>query len=141
MTKEKNPFARTRQDHQTEVAEDYVELIYRLGQPGPGGSVRTVDLVNALAVAQPTVTKALDRLQKEGLVTIIPRQSIELTPEGIELAKASLERHELIVNFLVTLGVPSHQAELDTEGIEHHVSDLTLKAIQNFLKNRPNSET
>ncbi|MBL8067260.1 MAG: manganese-binding transcriptional regulator MntR [Armatimonadetes bacterium] len=134
MAKERNPFARTRLDHQTEVAEDYVELIYRLGQPEPGGPVRTVDLVHALAVSQPTVTKALDRLQREGLVTVIPRQSVALTTAGIALAQASHDRHELILEFLVAIGVPKAQAELDTEGIEHHVSSATLEAFRKFLE-------
>lgn len=141
MAKERNPFARTRQDHQTEVAEDYVELIYRLGQPEPGGSVRTVDLVNALAVSQPTVTKALDRLQREGLVTVVPRQSVDLTQMGLNLARESLERHDLIVRFLIALGVPPEVAELDTEGIEHHVSRATLSAFREYLENSPVKET
>ncbi len=136
MTKKENPFVRTREDHQTEIAEDYVELIYRLGDPEPGNLVRTTDLVEALGVAQPTVTKTLDRLQREGLVTVIPRQSVELTSTGRELAERSLARHETIVNFLIHIGVPPNQAELDTEGIEHHVSDVTLRAFQSFIEKR-----
>jgi DtxR family transcriptional regulator, manganese transport regulator len=133
VTKQSNPFVRTREDHQTEIAEDYVELIYRLGDPEPGGLVRTTDLVTALGVAQPTVTKTLDRLQREGLVTVIPRQSVELTPTGRDLAEKSLARHETIVNFLIQIGVPADQAELDTEGIEHHVSQVTLQAFEAFI--------
>lgn len=136
MTKHKNPFVRTREDHQTEIAEDYVELIYRLGDPEPGSLVRTTDLVAELGVAQPTVTKTLDRLQRDGLVTVIPRQSVELTPAGRTLAEKSLARHETIVNFLIQIGVPAQQAELDTEGIEHHVSEVTLKAFEKFIDTR-----
>ena len=69
-----NPFARTREDHRAEVAEDYVELIHRLGRDG---DVRTTDLAGALGVAQPTVTKALDRLERSGLVVVNPTYTLK----------------------------------------------------------------
>lgn len=126
-----NPFARTREDHRSEVAEDYVELIFQLGQHG---DVRTTHLVQALGVAQPTVTKALDKLQRDGLVTVHPRRSVELTHEGESMARESLERHELIVRFLISIGVDREVAEMDAEGIEHHVSEATQKAIARYLR-------
>jgi DtxR family manganese transport transcriptional regulator len=124
-----NPFARTREDHRSEVAEDYVELIYRLG-----GNVRTSDLVAALGVAQPTVTKALDRLQRDGLVVVQPRKGVELTESGLELARDIHERHDLIVRFLEAVGVPRPVAEVDAEGIEHHVSEATQRAFSRFVR-------
>lgn len=132
MRLETNPFARTRDDHRSELAEDYVELIHRLEGGGEEG-VRTVDLVQALDVAQPTVTKALDRLQREGLVRIEPRSRIYLTRQGRAVAEASLARHRTIVRFLEVIGVPPDQAELDAEGIEHHVSEVTLRAMERFV--------
>lgn len=128
-----NPFARTREDHRSEVAEDYVELIYRLGREG---GVRTADLVSALGVSQPTVTKALDRLQRDGLVVVNPRRSVGLTEEGVALAKEMEERHQLVVGFLQSIGVPREVAELDAEGIEHHLSEATQKAMKSFLRTR-----
>ena len=128
-----NPFARTREDHRAEVAEDYVELIHRLGRDG---DVRTTDLAGALGVAQPTVTKALDRLERSGLVVVNPRRSVGLTEEGMGLARRMEERHGLIVRFLESLGVPPDVAELDAEGIEHHVSESTQRAMKAFLKQR-----
>ena len=125
-------FRRVREAHQTEVAEDYVELIYRLEGESADG-VRTVDLVEALAVAQPTVTKTLERLQRDGLVEVEPRRRVLLTAKGRELAQTSLERHETIVSFLLAIGVPATHAELDAEGIEHHVSETTLAAMRRFL--------
>jgi DtxR family manganese transport transcriptional regulator len=127
-----NPFARARDDHRSEVAEDYVELIYRLMQGRE--EVRTADLVEALGVSQPTVTQTLDRLQRDGLVRVHPRRRVELTKEGGELAKALLERHVLIVRFLEAVGVPREVAELDAEGIEHHVSETTQRAIARFVR-------
>lgn len=114
------------------MAEDYVELIYRLERDSAEG-VRTVDLVEALAVAQPTVTKTLERLQRDGLVEVEPRRRVLLTAKGRELAQTSLERHETIVSFLLAIGVPATHAELDAEGIEHHVSETTLVAMRRFL--------
>lgn len=123
-----NAFARTREDHRSEVAEDYVELIHRLGD-----TARTADLVAALGVAQPTVTKTLDRLEREGLVKVHPRKSVELTREGRRMARELAERHTLIVKFLVAVGVPREVAEVDAEGIEHHVSEATQMAIAKFV--------
>lgn len=132
MAERKNSFARAREDHRTEMAEDYVELIFRLeGQVGEG--VRNADLVRALGVSQPTVTKALERLQADGLVNFEPRQKVKLTDSGRKLAEACLKRHKVVLAFLKAIGVPSHQAELDTEGIEHHVSELTLGAMEDWL--------
>jgi DtxR family manganese transport transcriptional regulator len=128
---EANVYARTRADHQTETAEDYVELVLRL--EAEHRPVRTVDLVEALGVAQPTVTKTLERLQKDGWVTVLPRRGVELTAAGRQLAESSLARHRLIEAFLVKLGVPTGQAALDAEGMEHHVSPLTLRAMARFL--------
>lgn len=132
MVNQTRGFERTRTDHSRETAEDYVELILRL-EPSVDEGVRNVDLVNALGVAQPTVTKAVDRLQAEGLVTVEPRRRILLTQEGRQLAVASLARHQSVVDFLVYVGVPIGQAELDAEGIEHHVSEITLTAMRAFL--------
>lgn len=126
----KNPFVRAREDHRTEVREDYLELIYRLGGTG---EVRTADLVSALGVAQPTVTQTLDRLEREGLVRVARRRGVSLTEEGWRLALEAKERHELTVRFLVALGVPSGVAELDAEGIEHHLSETTVAAIGRYL--------
>ena len=142
MTKSQNPYAKTRDDHQTETSEDYVEAIYRETADQlfdftqgcdtiPG--VKTVALSRALGVAQPTVTKILTRLERDGLVCIHPRQHVHLTESGYELARASLARHELVVQFLTRLGVSAQQAELDAEGVEHHLSQESLTAMQKFL--------
>ncbi len=129
-----NPYARTREDHRSEVAEDYVELIYRLGRDR--AEVRTADLVEALGVAQPTVTKALDRLHRDGLVNVHPRRRVELTSTGEALASEIMKRHVLIVKFLEAVGVPTEVAELDAEGIEHHVSETTQRAFARFVRGR-----
>jgi DtxR family manganese transport transcriptional regulator len=135
----RNAWEKTRQDHAKESAEDYVEAIYRLeSQARDAGDdrrqVRLTDLADQFQVSAPTVSKLLARLESEGLVSVQPRSHIELTEEGLRVAEQSLRRHQIVVDFLEKLGVSAHQAELDAEGIEHHVSQETLVAMQRFLE-------
>lgn len=139
LTTGHNPFAKTRGDHAGETAEDYVEAILRLAGRGNDHScdcapkARTADIARHFEVAQPTVTKILQRLETEGLVCIHRRQFVHLTEAGDELASTSLKRHQTIVQFLLNLGVSESQAQLDTEGMEHHISDETLRAFERHL--------
>lgn len=126
-----NRFRRTREDHSRETAEDYVELIDGLIRES--GEARAVDLADRLGVSHVVVTKTVQRLQREGLVTSQPYRSIFLTEEGSQLARKSKERHHLVHEFLVAIGVPAEVAETDAEGIEHHVSKETLTAMQTYL--------
>lgn len=126
-------FQRVRTAHQTELAEDYVELIAELIEQT--GEARVVDLAGRLGVASATVNNTIQRLQRDGLVTSKPYRSIFLTEQGQELAAASRERHRIVRDFLVALGVDKNTAEADAEGIEHHVSETTLEAFRNFIHN------
>lgn len=125
-----NRFERTRQDHSLETAEDYVELIARLIEET--GEARAVDLASRLGVSPVTVGKTIKRLVREGYVTSEPYRSIFLTAKGKRLAKESEERHAIVLDFLISLGVPVKTAEADAEGIEHHVSAETLAAMKRF---------
>lgn len=124
-------FQRTRDDHSRENAEDYVELIDSITRER--GKTRAVDLARRLGITHVTVAKTIQRLIREGLVTAEPYQAIHLTDKGRDLAAKTRERHELVFSFLLALGVSPDQAEIDTEGIEHHVSDETLKAMRKYL--------
>jgi len=121
---------RTSSDHAQELAEDYVELIDEL--IAERGEARAVDLARRLGVTHVTVTKTIARLKHEGLVTSAPYRSIFLTASGRRLARQARERHEVVVRFLLALGVPADVAEADAEGIEHHVSPRTLRAMRDF---------
>ncbi len=125
-------YRRTRLDHAHELAEDYVELIDDLIEKC--GEARAVDIARHLGVTHVTVTKSVTRLQAEGLVTSAPYRSIFLTEKGRQLAHRARERHRLVLNFLLALGVPRSDAEADAEGIEHHISPRTLDAMKRFLK-------
>jgi DtxR family manganese transport transcriptional regulator len=124
--------ARTRQDHSQELAQDYVELIADL--IGRHGEARVVDLARRLGVTHVTVNRAVQRLQRVGLLTTEPYRAIFLTAAGQKLARESRERHDLVVRFLIAVGVPAAIAESDAEGIEHHVSRETLGAFRRYLQ-------
>ena len=117
-------FDRIRQAHQSEVAEDYVEMISDLIEET--GEARTVDLAARFGVTSPTVNAIVRRLQRENLVETRPYRSIFLTEDGKALAESSRARHQIVRDFLVTIGVPETVAEEDAEGVEHHVSEQTL---------------
>jgi len=123
-------FERVRAAHQQEVAEDYVELIADLIDVT--GEARAVDLSERLGVTNATVTATLNRLIREGLVTKVRYRSIFLTEAGRRLAETSRERHRVVRDFLLALGVDAETAETDAEGIEHHISETTLAALRRF---------
>ncbi len=120
-------FARVREAHQTETAEDYVEMISDLIELQ--GEARVIDLANYFGIAHATVSKIITRLNKEGYVINRPYRSIFLTEKGKTLALHCKERHEIVYNFLRALNIKSEIAHLDAEGMEHHVSEETLKAF------------
>lgn len=124
-------FQKTRADHATEIAEDYVEMIRQCIREH--GEARTVDIARALGVSHVTVNKTISRLQEEGLVTSEPYRAIFLTEKGENLARWSEARHQMVVQLLRRLGVNEVDAERDAEGIEHHLSAATLDAIRRFL--------
>lgn len=123
---------RIRDDHATELAEDYVEAIADLIESE--GACRLIDLAAHFGVTHVTANRTVGRLQRDGLVTTEPYAPIELTAEGTRLAKASRRRHEIVYKFLLALGVRKKTAAVDAEGIEHHVSPETLRKMQQFLK-------
>ena len=131
-------FDRTRSDHRNEIAEDYVELIADLIDAT--GEARAVDLANRLGVSNATVTNAISRLQREGLVRSEPYRSIFLTQDGRDLAEHCRRRHSIVYRFLRALGVAEETARADAEGIEHHVSKETLAAFNRLLQQRDRGE-
>lgn len=124
------PHRRTRHDHASETAEDYVEAVAEILHQQ--GSCRVTDLARRFAVSHVTVNRIVDRLQKEGLLSTRPYQPIELTPKGRRLATRCRERHEIVYRFLRAIGVDEETAAIDAEGIEHHVSPATLQRFQEF---------
>jgi DtxR family manganese transport transcriptional regulator len=125
-------FRRSRRDRASEIAQDYVEAIADLSLSL--GEARVTDLARRLGVTHVTVNRTLARLFQAGYVNTRPYRAIFLTDSGRKLAVESKKRHETVVAFLRSLGIPERTAELDAEGIEHHVSPETLAAFENKLK-------
>jgi|TARA_B110000438_G_scaffold283241_1_gene311065 DtxR family manganese transport transcriptional regulator len=125
-------FKKVRDAHKTENTEDYLEIIADL--LNSKGEARIVDIANELDIAQATANKTIQRLQNQGFVKKEPYRSIFLTLKGQELASISKKRHIVVLTFLKKLGIDPQTAEADAEGIEHHVSDKTLKKMEQFNK-------
>ena len=128
--KGRNQHERTRDDHATELAEDYVEAIAELIEAH--GQCRVRDLAEHFGVTHVTVNRAVSRFQRDGLVSTQRYGPVELTPEGAELAEASRRRHIIVYEFLLALGVSEKTAAIDSEGIEHHASPETLQRMKTF---------
>lgn len=127
-------FSGVRSAHQIETAEDYVELIADL--IAVKQEARLSDLSQRLGVSHATASKVLSRLRAEGYVESEPYRALFLTEKGAALARACKERHEVVLDFLMALGVRREIAEFDAEGIEHHISAETLAQFRKFLDRR-----
>ena len=125
-------FDQARSARSSAMLEDYTELIADL-QAGQG-EARTTDIARALGVTHPTANKAIARLKREGLATSKPYRGVFLTEAGQAMAERCRARHRTVVKLLVALGVPPETAEIDAEGMEHHVSPTTLDAFDTFLR-------
>jgi len=125
-------FSKVRNAHKTENTEDYLELIAELHNTN--GEARIVDIANKLGIAQATANKTIQRLQTLGYIRREPYRSLFLTIKGQKIASYSKKRHNTVYNFLLNLGLDLKTAEADSEGIEHHVSEKTLKKMEKFNK-------
>lgn len=121
-----------RKQNANELAQDYVEAIHELNAAGQ--RARVTDLQDIFGVSHVTVIRALQRFEKQGLLTRSRSRGIQLTAEGGQMAHAAAERHDLVVDFLRALGVSKNQANMDAEGIEHHLSKETIRALKRFLR-------
>lgn len=123
-------YAAVRNAHETELVEDYVELIGDLLKHQ--GEARSTDIASRMGVSQATVAKMIRRLKSLDLVVSQPYRSLFLTHAGETMAKESRQRHAIVLQFLRALGVDDPTARIDAEGMEHHVSQETLDIMQRF---------
>jgi DtxR family manganese transport transcriptional regulator len=131
-TPESDRFRSTRAAHASERTEDYVEAIAQLIERT--GQARVTDLARMMGVTHVTVSRIVARLAEQKLVRATRHQPITLTTAGERLARDVSARHDVVLRFLLSLGVPAKHAELDAEGIEHHVSPTTIRAMEAWLK-------
>jgi DtxR family manganese transport transcriptional regulator len=117
-----------------ETTEDYVEAVAELIESL--GKCRVTDLARKFAVSHVTVSKTVTRLIQAGFLQSAPYGPVELTRKGKKLAEESRTRHEIVYRFLLSIGVSDAVAQIDTEGIEHHVSPETLKCLERITNER-----
>jgi DtxR family manganese transport transcriptional regulator len=127
-------FKRARQARETEIVEDYVELIADLIDEQ--GEARSVDVAKRLGVTGATVNKMIARLKQMNFVNTEPYRSVFLTDAGRKMAEASRARHHTVVALLRAVGVDEATAWADAEGMEHRCSLETLTAFSEFVKKR-----
>jgi len=120
------------------AVEDYLERIQELIETK--GYARVVDIAGCLGVSQASVTNMAKRLDAEGFIRHERYRGMVLTEEGESVALAIKERHRILTDFLILLGISSAVVAQDVEGLEHHLSASSLKAIEALcreLSSRP----
>ena len=110
-------------------AEDYLEAIFVLSKRG---KVRSVDIANHMQFAKPTISIKMKQFRDNGYIFFEADRSIHLTEKGAEIATRIHERHELLVEVLMAIGVDETQAREDACKIEHNISEKTFECIKNF---------
>jgi Mn-dependent DtxR family transcriptional regulator len=108
--------------------EDYLERI--LGLINTKGYARVVDIAQALEISQASVTNMVQRMDAEGLLKYEKYRGLVLTTAGETLARNITRRHELLTDFLKLLGLDDEVIYHDVEGMEHHISPSTVRAIE-----------
>ena len=115
----------------TDRMEDYLEVIYELVQEK--GYATTVDISSYLNVSSPSVTKMMQKLDETGYLKYEKYRGIKLTNEGIRIARNIRNRHGLLAEFFMIIGVDEETANNDAEGIEHHLHPETMKKLEEFI--------
>lgn len=125
-------FEKSRLQHAEENTSDYLEIIADLIDEK--GEARLVDVAFRLGVSKATANRKVATLQRDGHIKTEPYRSIFLEPSGRKIAEESKARHITVLEFLLAIGVPPDIAEIDSEGIEHHVSKETLLIFQQMTE-------
>ena len=122
----------------TTKMEDYLEVISELVELK--GYATPIDISNYMNVSPPSVTKMLQRLDKDGYIEYTRYSGLKLNPTGKNLANEIRQKHSDLLEFFEIIGVDSSIANQDVEGIEHHLNPKTMKQLRKFvtfLKSKP----
>jgi DtxR family transcriptional regulator, manganese transport regulator len=120
------------------AVEDYLERILEL--INSKGYARVVDIASGLKISQASVTNMVQRLDGDGLLKYEKYRGLTLTAAGKNLARKITQRHRILTNFFRLLGLDERVIYQDVEGMEHHVSPPTLRALEALtaqLRRRP----
>jgi Mn-dependent DtxR family transcriptional regulator len=120
--------AHVRAPRNSVAVEDYLERILEL--INTKGYARVVDIAQSLKISQASVTNMVQRLDAEGLLKYEKYRGLVLTASGEALAKNIAQRHQLLTDFFKLLGLDDETIYHDVEGMEHHISPPTLRAIE-----------
>lgn len=115
-----------------ESGEMYLETILVLSKNG--SNVRAVDVGEYMGYSKPSVSRAIGILKKNGYVDVEKSGALSLTASGLEIAEKIYERHKVLSEFFVALGVEESIASEDACKIEHHISDESFEAIKRYIK-------
>lgn len=115
-----------------ESGEMYLESIYVLCQSK--NTVRSVDVADYMNYSKPSVSRAVGLLKKNGFITVDKDGFISLTVSGKATAKNIFERHTVLTDFLVSIGVDNETASEDACRMEHVISNKTLNAMKKYLE-------
>lgn len=116
----------------TPSMEDHIEIIYSLIEQK--GYARVSDIAEALSVLPSSVTKMVQKLDKDGYLIYERYRGLVLTPRGQKLGKRLLERHSLLEQFLRLISVDEERIYGDVEGIEHHLSWNSIDRIADLVQ-------
>lgn len=126
----------------TPSMEDHIEQIYLLIEQK--GYARVSDIAEALSVLPSSVTKMVQKLDKDGFLIYEKYRGLTLTPKGLKLGKKLVKRHDLLEDFLRLIGVKEENIYNDVEGIEHHLSWNSIDRIADlvlFLEENPDLQS
>ena len=115
-----------------ESVEDYLETILLLSSRLP--VVRSIDIANEMDFSKPSVSVAMKNLRAKDYITVSEEGYIQLTPSGQQLASNVYERHSLIRDWLISLGINETTASEDACKMEHDISDESFEAIKKFIQ-------
>lgn len=114
--------------HLQESGEMYLETIFILSKDNP--HVRSIDVCEHMGFSKPSVSRAIGLLKSGGYVTVDSDGYLSLTESGLSVAAKIFNRHDVLTDFLVSIGVDRETAQSDACKIEHHISDESFEAIK-----------
>lgn len=115
-----------------ESGEMYLETIYVLSKKLD--NVRSIDIASQMGFSKPSVSRAMGVLKEKEYIEIDGSGNVTLTKSGLRIAKTIYERHTVLTDVLVALGVDKETATDDACRIEHYISDKTFKAIKKYIR-------
>ena len=115
-----------------ESQEDYLEKILQISQKKE--KVHAIDIAREMSFSKPSVSVAMNKLKEQGYIEINDKGEITLTSSGLAIAEKTLEKHIILTNMLMCLGIDEETAREDACKLEHDISDKTWEAIKRYLE-------